>query len=42
MTFLWAAYSVIWFIIFGYLFILGKRQNNLKKEIEFLKQLDKD
>jgi CcmD family protein len=41
MTFVWAAYSAIWLIIFGYLTILGKRQKNLKKEIEFLKQLEK-
>lgn len=40
MTFIWGAYSAIWVIIFGYLFILGKRQNKLKKEIEFLKQLE--
>jgi CcmD family protein len=41
MTFVWAAYSAIWLIIFGYLMILGKRQKDLKKEIEFLKQLEK-
>lgn len=41
MTFVWAAYSVIWLIIFGYLVILGKRHKDLKKEIEFLKQLEK-
>ncbi|WML45259.1 CcmD family protein [Neobacillus sp. PS3-40] len=41
MAFVWGAYSVIWLIIFGYLFLLGKRQNNLKKEIEFLKQIEK-
>jgi CcmD family protein len=38
---MYAAYSVVWVVIFGYLLILGKRQSNLKKEIEFLKQLDK-
>lgn len=41
MGFMYAAYSVVWVVIFGYLLILGKRQSNLKKEIEFLKQLDK-
>lgn len=41
MEFVWGAYSVIWFIIFGYLFILGKRHSRLKKEIDFLKQLEK-
>lgn len=34
------AYSVAWVVIFAYMFILGRRQNKLKKEIEFLKQLD--
>ncbi|WML47561.1 CcmD family protein [Neobacillus sp. PS3-34] len=40
MNFLYGAYSVIWLIIFGYMMILGRRQAKLKKEIEFLKQLD--
>lgn len=35
------AYSVAWVVIFAYMFILGKRQDKLKKEIEFLNQLDK-
>lgn len=39
--YMYAAYSVAWVIIFSYLFILGKKQSKLKKEIEFLKQLDK-
>jgi CcmD family protein len=41
MNFVYGAYSVIWLIIFGYMVILGRRQNKLKKEIEFLKQLDR-
>ncbi|MEW9049684.1 MAG: CcmD family protein [Neobacillus sp.] len=41
MGFMYAAYSVVWVVIFGYLLILGKRHNDLKKEIEFLKQLEK-
>lgn len=41
MEFMYGAYSVVWVIIFGYLLLLGKRHNNLKKEIEFLKQIDK-
>lgn len=42
MGYLYAAYSVIWVIIFGYLFMISKRHNKLKKEIEFLKQLEKE
>lgn len=40
MGFMYAAYSVVWLVIFGYLLLLGKRHSNLKQEIEFLKQLD--
>lgn len=35
------AYSVAWVVIFVYTLIIGKRHDKLKKEIEFLKQLDK-
>jgi CcmD family protein len=41
MGFVYGAYSVSWVIIFSYLLIVGKRHTKLKKEIEFLKQLDK-
>nr|WP_263325768.1 CcmD family protein [Neobacillus sp. Marseille-Q6967] len=40
MGFMYAAYSVVWLVIFSYLLLLGKRHSKLKKEIEFLKQLD--
>jgi CcmD family protein len=39
--YMFAAYSVAWVVIFGYLLIIGKRHSKLKKEIEFLKQLEK-
>ncbi|MGG3560979.1 CcmD family protein [Neobacillus rhizosphaerae] len=35
------AYSVAWVVIFSYMLIVGKRHTKLKKEIEFLKQLEK-
>ncbi|HJV32050.1 MAG TPA: CcmD family protein [Bacillales bacterium] len=41
MEYLWGAYSAIWLVIFGYLLLLGKRHKNLKKEIDFLRQLEK-
>lgn len=41
MGYLYAAYSAIWLIIFGYLYLISRRHKSLKKEIEFLKQLDK-
>lgn len=41
MGFMYGAYSVAWVVIFAYLLVIGKKHNKLKKEIEFLKQLDK-
>ena len=41
MGYMVAAYTVVWGIIFGYVLLIGKRHNDLKKEIEFLKQLEK-
>ncbi|MDQ0197345.1 CcmD family protein [Neobacillus ginsengisoli] len=41
MGYVYGAYSVAWLVIFGYLLIIGKRHTKLKKEIEFLKQLEK-
>ncbi len=39
MNFLWAAYSVVWVIIFAYLFYMGKKQDKIIKEIKELKEL---
>ena len=36
MNYLFAAYSVIWGLIAGYILLLGKRQKDLKKEIKLL------
>ncbi|MFO1444233.1 CcmD family protein [Bacillus sp. Bva_UNVM-123] len=36
MTYLFAAYTVIWGLLAGYIFVLGKRQKDLKKEIQIL------
>ena len=41
MNYLFSAYAVIWAIISIYLFVLGKRQTKLLKEIDFLKSLSK-
>jgi len=37
MKWLFAAYSVIWFAVFIYLFDLGKKQKAIAREIEGLK-----
>ncbi|WP_462412163.1 CcmD family protein [Neobacillus sp. Marseille-QA0830] len=39
--YMYAAYTVAWVVIFGYLFILDRKQSKLKKEMAFLKQLEK-
>ncbi len=33
-----AAYAVIWLLIFGYLYTIQRRQAQLKREIELLKE----
>ncbi|RXJ01127.1 CcmD family protein [Anaerobacillus alkaliphilus] len=40
MTYLWAAYSIIWLLIAGYIFVLGKRQKAIAKQLQFLQELD--
>jgi CcmD family protein len=41
MAYMLGAYSVAWVIIFVYLFTIGKRQNKIVKEIEFIKEMEK-
>ncbi len=41
MEYLVAAYSIIWLMIVGYLFVLGKRQKAIAKQLQFLQELDK-
>lgn len=37
MTYLFAAYMVIWLAIFGYTLLLGKRQKGIESELGYLK-----
>lgn len=41
MNYLFAAYSVIWLLIGGYLYVLGNRQAKLAKELKFLQDMQK-
>jgi CcmD family protein len=41
MGYLASAYAIIWTLIGGYMLYLGKKQNDVVKEIKFLKELDK-
>ncbi|MGD8190460.1 CcmD family protein [Brevibacillus ginsengisoli] len=41
MGYLFAAYSVIWVLLAGYILLIGKRQRQLQKEIEMLEEWNK-
>jgi CcmD family protein len=36
--FLYAAYTIIWLVLFGYLFFLAGKQRKLRQDIESLKE----
>ncbi len=36
--FLFAAYTIIWALVFGYVFFLVRRQANIKRQIDALKE----
>ncbi len=40
-VFLFAAYTVIWAVVFGYVFFLVKRQSNIKRRLESLEKNSK-
>lgn len=42
MGYLFSAYAVIWGLLAGYIFLLGKRQQRLQKEIDMLKEWKED
>ncbi|MFC2009502.1 CcmD family protein [Chloroflexota bacterium] len=37
-----AAFAIVWALLFAYIFLLAIRQRQLKREIESLKELQKD
>ncbi len=39
LSYLFAAYSILWFIVFIYVFFMGKGQKDLKNEIAELKKI---
>lgn len=39
MGYLFAAYTAIWVIIFGYAFTVAKRQDSIEKELIYLKTI---
>jgi CcmD family protein len=39
MDYLFAAYTVIWAVIFGYMLLIGKRQKDIEKDLAHIKSL---
>lgn len=39
MSYLFAAYAVIWVVIFSYTLMVGKRQRSLEKELLYIKKM---
>lgn len=39
MGYLFAAYTIIWLLIAGYVLFLGKRQKQAIKELKFVKEM---
>ncbi|PYZ93394.1 CcmD family protein [Salipaludibacillus keqinensis] len=42
MTYLFAAYSIIWLFIAGYVWTIGKRQHDAMKELQFIREMKED
>jgi CcmD family protein len=38
LSYLFAAYTIIWAVIFGYLYLIQRKQRRLDREIELLKE----
>ena len=38
MSFLFAAYTIIWAVVFGYMFHLYRKQRKLQREIDLIKK----
>tara|TARA_B100001971_G_C18173935_1_gene528824 strand:- start:317 stop:463 length:147 start_codon:yes stop_codon:yes gene_type:complete len=38
-SYLFAAFAIVWVVLFGYIFILSQRQKKLRREIELLKEM---
>lgn len=42
MGYLFAAYSITWLVIAGYIWFIGKRQKDAVKELKFLRDLSEE
>ncbi len=37
--YLFAAFAIVWVVLFGYIFILSRRQKRLRRELDLLKEM---
>ncbi len=42
LKYMFMGYSILWLIIFSYVFFIGKRQGDLKKEIDELRRITEE
>lgn len=42
LDYLFAAYTVVWLLIFGYMWSVSKRQKNVENELKMLKDLQQE
>lgn len=42
MMYLFAAYTIIWLLLAGYIWLIGKRQHKAVKELSLLRELHDD
>ncbi len=42
MSYLFAAYTITWLLIAGYIFVIGKRQKDAVKELQLLRKFDEE
>ena len=42
LTYVFAAFAIVWAVIFGYIFSLSHRQRQLRREIDSLKEKNDD
>lgn len=42
LSYLFAAFAVVWAVLFGYVFSLSRRQNKLRRDIDLLRKERKE
>lgn len=42
LSYLFAAFSIVWAVLFGYLFTISRRQRELRRELDSLREREGD